>query len=63
MFAIVLWHIDEHVIEFLERVVVSIAAEYVRHRFNLLLLISFIGFDIHTFQTRSIHIRICKHVE
>ena len=31
MFAVVLGHIDEHVIKLLERVVVSIAAEYVRH--------------------------------
>ena len=31
MFAVVLWHIDEYVIEFFERVIVSIAAEYVRH--------------------------------
>ena len=30
-FAVVLWHIDEHVIELLERVIVSIASEYVRH--------------------------------
>ena len=31
MFAVVLWHIDEHVIELLERVIVWIVAEYVRH--------------------------------
>ena len=31
IFAIVLWHIDEHVIELLERVIVWIAAEDVRH--------------------------------
>ena len=31
MFAVVLWHVDEYVIELLERVIVSIAAEYVRH--------------------------------
>ena len=29
IFAIVFWHIDEHVIELLERVIVWIAAEYV----------------------------------
>ena len=37
---VLLWHIDEHVIELLERVIVSIAAEDVRH-FTLSLL--FIG--------------------
>ena len=31
MLAVVLWHIDEHGIELLERVIVSIAAEYDRH--------------------------------
>ena len=31
MFAVVLWHINEYVIEFLERLIVSIAAEYDRH--------------------------------
>ena len=31
VFAVVLWYIDEHVIELLERLIVSIAAEYVRH--------------------------------
>ena len=31
MFAIVLWHIDEYVIELLERVIVWIAAEYAQH--------------------------------
>ena len=31
MLAVVLWHIDEYVIEFFERVIVSIAAEYVQH--------------------------------
>ena len=35
VYAILLWHVDEHIIEFLECVVVSIAAEYVRHLFTL----------------------------
>ena len=41
MLAVVLWHIDEHVVELLERVIVSIAAEDVRH-----LLIYFVA-DMH----------------
>ena len=43
--------IDEHDVEFLECVIVSIAAEYVCHLFWL---ISFIWFNIHTFQTCAI---------
>ena len=31
VFAVVLGYVDEHVIELLERVIVSIAAEYVQH--------------------------------
>ena len=31
MMTVLLWHVDEHVVELLERVVVSIAAENVRH--------------------------------
>ena len=32
-------------------------------RFNLLWLISFIGFNVYTLQASSIYIRICEHVE
>ena len=35
MMTVLLWHVDEHVVELLERVVVSIAAEDVRHLFTL----------------------------
>ena len=31
MMTVLLWHVDEHVVELLERVIVSIAAEDVRH--------------------------------
>ena len=31
MMTVLLWHIDEHVIELLEYVIVWIAAEYVQH--------------------------------
>ena len=44
MSPILLGHIDEHIIEFLECVIVSIAAEYVRHLFNYL---SFICTNVH----------------
>ena len=34
MMTVLLWHVDEHVVELLERVVVSIAAENGRHLFT-----------------------------
>ena len=41
MMTVLLWHVDEHVIELLERVIVSIAAEDVRH------LLIYFGADMH----------------
>ena len=53
MMTVLLWHVDEHVVELLERVVVSIAAEDGRHLLFSFTL-SLISTNVHTLQTRSI---------
>ena len=55
MLAVVLWHIDEHVIEFLERVVVWIAAEYVRHLFIQFTLVDFVHRVKHIHPSNKLH--------
>ena len=50
---VLLWHVDEHVVELLERVVVSIAAKDVRHLLFLFTL-PLICTNVHTLQTRTI---------
>ena len=48
-------HVDEHVVELLERVIVSIAAEYLRHLlWYFYLFPSLICTNVHTLQTRAI---------
>ena len=47
---VLLGHVDEHVVELLERVVVSIAAENGRHLFTLSLICT----NVHTLQARTI---------
>ena len=48
---VLLWHVDEHVVELLERVVVSIAAKNIRH---FTFFLSLICTNVHTLQTRTI---------